>query len=158
MNYSFDPNINVHSVFVAEAYFPAIIEYSSEELNNHFIEYSYQDTDMLEFSVHPKTHTLKRVSLTLCNHFVIKNEPISVPECEDGTMFIIGPNTTECQKFLACVYTDGLSITLSHHPATLYRKSGHLVFAFSDNNELVSLHLVGLTEADVSHVRSELTL
>ena len=38
MNYKFDPTTSVHSVFVAEDYFPAIIEYSSEELNNHFIE------------------------------------------------------------------------------------------------------------------------
>lgn len=158
MNYSFDASQRVHSVFVAEDYFPAIIEYSSEELNNHFIEYSFQDVDMLEFAVHPITHTLKRVSLTLCNHYEIIDSPISVPECEEGAMLIVGPDTTECQKFLACVYTDGLSITLSDQPIALYRKSGNVVFAFSDNDELVSLYLVGLTSGDVFHIKTELTL
>ena len=74
--------------------------------------------------------------------------------------FILQPvyHIFQIRQFVYRLSEDDLSITLSDHPATLYRKSGHLVFAFSDNNELVSLHLVGLTEADVSHVRSELTL
>ncbi|MBR6366083.1 MAG: hypothetical protein IKS10_08330 [Lachnospiraceae bacterium] len=157
MNYTFDPHTSVHSVFVAEDYFPAIIEYSSEELNNLFLEFNYKDTDMFELSVHPKTHILKRFSLTLCNHYEIKSEGINVPNIEDGTMTITGPNSTECEEFIASVYTNGLSIILSSTPVALFRRSGHLVFAFSDNNELVGIHLIGLTESEVSHIKNELT-
>ena len=52
MEYKFDASIQMESTFVAEEYFAAIINFSPEELNNHFIEFKYNNTDMFEISVH----------------------------------------------------------------------------------------------------------
>lgn len=38
MKYTFANNQKCFSTFIAEEYFPIIIEFSKEELNNHFIE------------------------------------------------------------------------------------------------------------------------
>ena len=73
MQYTFNKNRNISSTFIKEDYFPAIVEFSSEELNNHFIEFNFSDTDMFEISVNPKTRELKRFTLTLCNHFIIED-------------------------------------------------------------------------------------
>ena len=158
MKFTFDTTTQVHSQFIIDEYFPAILEYSKEELNNHFIVFSYKDTDMAEFSVHPNSHTLKRFSLTLCNHYEIKEEPICIPPCPNGTITITGPVTTECKMFLATVYIDGLQIILSDTPASRYFRTGQMIFAFSEENELTSLYLTNLTEKEVSHIKNELFL
>lgn len=54
MNYNFSNSSTMTSSTIIEDYFPVIIEYDKEELNNKFIEFNYQDTDMLEISVNPK--------------------------------------------------------------------------------------------------------
>ena len=43
MEYKFDASIQMESTFVAEEYFAAIINFSPEELNNHFIEFKYNN-------------------------------------------------------------------------------------------------------------------
>ena len=158
MNFTFDATTKAYSQFVIDEYFPAILEFSSEELNNHFIEFNYKDTDMVELSVHPKTHALKRFSLTLCNHHEIKDEPMSIPSCSDGKIAITGPDTTECKVFLAVVYTDGLQIRLSDAVTSRYYKTGQLIFAISEDGELTNLYLTDLTEEELSHIRTELSL
>ncbi len=156
MNYRIDTELKAQSSFIAEEYFPAIIEFSSEELNNHFIEFNYQDTDMLELSVHPKTHALKRLTLTLCNHYEYVNTSLKLPECDEGTLYIDGPDSTGCSTFVTTVYNNGVRILLSDDKAEKYIKSGGLVFALSGNNDVVSVSLIDLSEQEISHIMNEL--
>ena len=156
MNYEINTNLKTKSKFIFEDYFPAIIEFSSEELNNHFIEFNYKDTDMFELSVHPKTHALKRFSLTLCNHYEFSETLLVSPVCDEGTLYITGPESTECSTFVATVYKNGMRIILSNATADKYIKSGNLVFALTDNNLVVSVSLIDLSEKEVSHIKSEL--
>lgn len=158
MNYSFDTSTKAQSKFVIEEYFPAIVEFSPEELNNYFIEFNYKDSDMFELSVHPKTHTLKRFSLTLCNHYEIKEASMCLPPYVNGTITITGPESTECKMFLAVVYTDGLQILLSNAPASYFYKTGQLIFAISEEGEVISVYLTDLAEEELSHLRNELSL
>ena len=156
MNYEIDTDLKTKSTFISEEYFPAIIEFSSEELNNHFIEFNYKDTDMFELSVHPKTHALKRFSLTLCNHYEFSEALLESPVCDEGTLYITGPDSTECSTFDATVYKNGMRIVLSDVAADKYIKSGNLVFALTDKNEVVSVSLIDLSEQEISHIKSEL--
>ncbi len=156
MNYKIDTTVKAQSKFIAEDYFPAIIEFSSEELNNHFLEFNFKDTDMFELSVHPKTNALKRFTLTLCNHYEIMETALECPICEEGSLFIEGPDSTECGIFLLQVYSNAVQIKLSDSPVNKSIKSGNLIFSLSDNNELISVIISNLSETDIAHIKREL--
>ena len=158
MDFTFDTTSKAQSKFISEDYFPAIVEFSSEELNNHFIEFNYKDTDMLELSAHSKTHALKRLTLTLCNHHEFVNENMIFPSCGEGSLFIEGPDSTECSKFMLKVYNNGAKLELSDKPAVKHIKSGILIFSFSNDNELVTVYITNLTEKQLSHIKRELTI
>ena len=158
MEYKFDKSIKMESTFIAEEYFAAIINYSSEELNNHFIEFKYKNTDMFEISVHPETHVIKRFTLTLCSHFTVIDNDISVPNYADGTIMIDGPDSTECKTFMVNIYNDGMLIKLSSQKTNVYCKSGNLIFAIGDNSELTDVYVINLSIADVNHAKNELCM
>lgn len=156
MNYKIDTTVKAQSKFIAEDYFPAIVEFSLEELNNHFLEFNFKDTDMFELSVHPKTHAIKRFTLTLCNHYEMMETALDYPTCEEGSLFIEGPDSTECNTFLLQVYNNGMQIKLSDSPVNKNIKSGHLIFSLSENDELVSVIISDLSEVELSHIKREL--
>lgn len=158
MNYSFYDCKTTHSRFIHEDYFPVIIEFSDEELNNLFMEFTFEDSDMFELAVNPKTYALKRFSLTLCNHYEFKNDDLKLPEYEEGVIHITGPITNKCPSFKAYVYKNGIEITISSEIATKHLKSGHLIFALTENNELTSVLITDLTPDDLHHVKTELTI
>lgn len=158
MKFKFDASVKMDSTFIAEEYFSAVLRFSFEELNNHFIEFNYKNTDMFEISVHPVTHVIKRFTLTLCNHFSIIDRNISVPDWIDGTMMIFGPDSTDCETFTVNLYNDGMAVKLSSQSPRFCYKSGNLVFAIGDNDELTEVYLINLTETEVNHVKNELYL
>lgn len=158
MDYSFDGGKIAYSRSMQEDYFPVIIEFSNEEINNLFIEFNYEDSDMFEITVDPETFSLKRFSLTLCNHYAIKDTELKIPEYEEGSLFIAGPASTECDKFEADVYNDGVEIRTSSSIATRYLKSGQLIFALTENNDVSAVLITDLTQGDIDHAISELTV
>lgn len=158
MQYTFNKNINIKSTFIKEDYFPAIVEFSSEELNNHFIEFNFSDTDMFELSVNPETRELKRFTLTLCNHFTIEDKSLLPPTYETGSISIDGPDKTECSAFSVKVFNDGLLIETSHEVATKHIKSGHLIFGLSSFDEVTAVYISDLTSDEIAHVKSELNV
>lgn len=148
----------MESTFLSENYFAATIIFSPEELNNHFIEFNYSNTDMFEISVHPETHIIKRFTLTLCNHFTVINKDLFVPNHIDGTIMIDGPDTTECEIFMVNLYNNGILIKLSKEKPKVCYKSGDIIFAISNNNKLTEVYLINLSKADVNHAKNELYL
>lgn len=156
MNYTFNNSSKQNSRFIAEEYFPAIVQFSSEELNNRFIEFSYQDTDMFELVGNSETGELKQFTFTLCNHFYESDKTLSVPVADEGTMFLGENNTIQCEKFIAIIYSDGIRIDLSDREACSLYKCGQLVFAFDESNSLISLYVINLSAEDVSHILQEL--
>lgn len=158
MNYRFDTRVKAYSRFIAEDYFPAIVEFSSEETNNHFIAFHHGDTDLFEFSVHPKTYMLKRFTLTLCNHYEIIDDRMAHPICDEGALYIDGPDSIECETFLLSVYSDGLRINISTAPVENSFRSGNLVFSISNEGELVDVYVCNLSEQAITHVTRELSL
>lgn len=158
MRYKFDASIQMESTFVAEEYFSAIIKFSFEELNNHFIEFRYKNLDMFEISVHPKTHVIKRFTLTLCNHFKVIDHELSVPNYIDGTIMIDGPDTTECETFMVNLYSNGMLIKLFDQEPKFFYKSGNIIFAISGDGTLTEVYLINLTKTDVNHIKNELYL
>lgn len=156
MQYTFNKNKNTNSTFIKEDYFPAIVEFSSEELNNHFIEFNFSDTDMFELSVNPDTRELKRFTLTLCNHFSIEDKLLSLPTYETGSLSIDGPDKTECSAFSVKVFNNGLIIETSREIATKHLKSGHLIFGLSSSDEVTDVYITDLTSDEIAHVKSEL--
>ena len=158
MYFKLDATQKLQSRFICEEYFPAIIEFSSEELNNHFMEFNYQDTDMFELSVHPKTHALKRFTLTLCNHYEIIDAKMEYPSSTEGVISIDGPTASECNIFILKVYNNGAFIELSDTSAERYIKSGNLIFALSKDHDIVGIYLTDLTEQHVTHIKTELNM
>lgn len=156
MEFKFNNSHIQTSYFKAEDYFPATVIFSEEELNNCFIKFSLRPTDILELCVHPESYALKSLVLTLCNHFAVYKQSLVIPECQEGCIYISGPKRTECTKFMANVFTDGLRIDLSDKPAVRHLKCGQLIFAIDSANNLVALYIVDLTESDIKHVISEL--
>ena len=148
--------MKAQSKFITEDYFPAIVEFSSEELNNRFPEFNYKDTDMSELSVHPETSALKRFTLTLCNHYEIFETALDYPSFEEGLLFIKGPDSTECNTFLLQIYNNGVRIKLSDSPVNKSIKTGNLILSLSENNELISVIISDLSEAELSHIKREL--
>ena len=158
MKYRIDTAIKTESRFIIEDYFPVILEFSAEELNNHFIEFKYKNTDMFEFAVHRETHAIKRFTLTLCNHYAIIEGNLSVPDSVDGALMLDGPDTNECKTFMVNVYSDGVLIKLSEENPSVYYRTGNLILALTENNELTDVYLVNLSKAESDHVKNELNL
>ncbi len=156
MKYTFDRTTKTSSKFVSETYFPAIVEFSSEELNNLFLEFNNGSTDMLELSVHPSTHILKRITLTLCNHFEIINKKISIPAAIEGVFHIDGPDSTECDYFQTKVYSNGIEILLSNKKGKNYLQSGNVIMSLSEDDTLISIYIINLSPEQVEHVKDEL--
>lgn len=156
MNYTFSNSTTMTSSTIIEDYFPVIIEYDKEELNNKFIEFNYQDTDMLEISVNPKTNMLKRLSLSLCNHYAIEDATLNAPAADEGSLSIEGPASTECNKFLVKVFNDGIKIDLSDKEAVHNYKCGQVIYSISTDNTLTAVYIPSLTENDLSHAKREL--
>jgi hypothetical protein len=155
MNYSFITSKKLDSTFKAEDYFPAIIQFSTEELNNRFIEFSYHDTDMFELVANSTDGTIKQFTLTLCNHFEEHNEFIDFPDSIEGTIALLETSTIECEKFILLIYKNGLRIDISEKKATKHLKCGQLIFSFDESNSLVTLYVTGLSTEDISHVLQE---
>lgn len=156
MKYIFDKSTKQNSRFVAEDYFPAIIQFSSEELNNRFIEFSYQDTDMFELVGNSNTGELKQFTFTLCNHFNESDKSLSVPLSDEGNIILGENDTILCEKFIANIYKDGIRIDISDNEVCNYYRCGQLVFAFDKSDSLVSLYVTDLSPEDISHVLQEL--
>ena len=112
---------------------------------------------MFELSVNPETYELKRFSLTLCNHYSFEDGLLSLPEYVEGTIAIEGPLKTECSTFSVTVYNDGVYIKTSSDSPTVYIKCGNIIFSIANNNELSSVLIVGLTDDEIAHVKTELT-
>ena len=156
MDFEFNPAGTQNSYFKAEEYFPAMVIYSEEELNNRFLGFYYKNTDFFELQVHYDTFALKSFVFTACKHFTIHNTVLHIPEYEEGIITVRGPKRTEYDKFMAHVFTDGLRIDLSDQPAVRHLKCGQLIFAIDASNVLVTLYVVNLTESDIKHVVFEL--
>ena len=146
------------SVFKKADYFPAVLEYSNEELNNRFIEYKYKDTDLIEFSINPEDNSLKGFSITLCTHYDCINSTLEKPASQDCIVTYDGPSIIECDFFDVKVFSDGIIITLSKDKPVSFYKSGHLVFSISSYGTLCSLYIVDLVKEEISHVKNELKL
>jgi hypothetical protein len=157
MKYRFDNSTNPTSGFIEEEYIPATIEYSSEELNNHFIEFNYKDSDMLEMAVNPKSKILKRVSLILCNHYSFENATMPIPDADEGCLYIEDSDTTECDTFITRVYLDGIEIILSNNASAKYYRCGNIIFSMDASDTLVSVHFIKLSPQDINHVKNELS-
>ena len=156
MNYTFSNSTTITSSTIIEDYFPIIIEYDKEELNNKFIEFNYQDTDMLEISVNPKTNLLKRLSLSLCNHYSIEDAMLSAPASDEGSLSIEGPASTECDKFLVKVFNDGIQIDLSSKEVVHNYKCGQVIYSISADNTLTAVYIPSLAENELAHAKREL--
>ncbi|MDO5296749.1 MAG: hypothetical protein Q4F00_08960 [bacterium] len=157
MNFTFDSKSTQKSYFKSEDYFPVMIVFSEEELNSHFIQFSLWPTDMFELCVNSKTHVLKKLVFTLCNHVVVHNDQkITYPEHQEGCIKVSGPESNNYGIFITHIFTDGLRIELSDTPAVRHLKCGQLIFAFDPDNNLVSLYIVDLTEKDMNHIIKEL--
>ncbi|MCR5663198.1 MAG: hypothetical protein K6G50_13895 [bacterium] len=155
MNYTFNTLTKLSSCFKSEDYFPAIVQFSSEELNNRFVEFSYNDTDMFELIGSSKTGIIKQFTLALCNHFEEMDKPLIVPDAKEGTMILNKNDTVQCEKFIVLIYKDGLRIDLSEKEACNLLKCGQLVFAFDESDSLVSLYVTDLSADDISHILQE---
>ena len=155
MNYNFNTSAGINSTFISEDYFPAIVQFSSEELNNNFIEFKYQDSDMFELVSDSKTDEIKQFTLTLCNHFEEVNDHMHVPDAENGIMLLGKSETINCDCFVMRIYKDGLFINVSSKNASKFFKCGQLIFAFDEANTLVALYVTELSEKDISHVLRE---
>lgn len=156
MEYTFIKGTSINSTFIQEEFFPAIVEFSSEELNNQFLEFNYKDTDMFELSVTPTSKELKRFTLTLCNHFSVLDEYLSLPDYESGNLIISGPNKTECTTFSVIIFNDGLQITTSNECATIHLKCGQLIFGLTTLGEVTTVYICDLDSAEIEHVKKEL--
>jgi len=157
MNYTLKPEIG-HSRFVMEDYFPLIIEFSDKEINNDFCELNYKDTDMIEFDVDKDTRLLKRLTLTLCHHYVFEEEKVEIPQFIEGTIYINELFLIECNKFQTKVFTDGIVIETSENYASRHIKYGNVIFALSDSEEIVAITIIDLKEDEIEHVKNELTI
>ena len=158
MNHSFDTSNTLKSHFKSEDYFPAIVQFSSEELNNRFVEFSYQDTDMFELVADSETGIIKQFTLTLCNHFEEIDKSMEIPDATEGTIFLNDKESIQCDKFILFIYKDGLRINLSDNVAHHHLRCGQLVFALDESDSLVSLYVSDLSTADITHVSQEVHL
>ncbi|MCR4814794.1 MAG: hypothetical protein K5879_08200 [Lachnospiraceae bacterium] len=156
MKYKFDNNHVIQSSFKAEDYFPAIVMFSSEELNNRFIEYSYEDTDMFEIVASSDTGVIKQFTLTLCNHFLVHDTDIDNPVTTDGIMYFDKSESIQCDSFLVNIFHDGIRVDVSEKKAKTFLKCGQLVFAFDEADSLSSLYVLNLSEDDIKHILSEI--
>lgn len=155
MNYTFNTQNKQFSSFKSEDYFPAIIQFSSEELNNRFVEFSFQDTDMFELVGSSKTGIIKQFTFTLCNHYEELKENMNVPIATEGTMILNNNDSIKCEKFIAYIYDDGIKIDISGKDAIKYFKCGQLIFAFDEMDSLTSLFVTDLSSNEISHVLHE---
>lgn len=155
MNYTFDTTTNIKSRFISEDYFPAIVQFSPEELNNHFIEYSYNDTDMFELVVDSENGIIKQFTLTLCNHFKEQDINMSIPDAKEGSIYFNDTTDVQCDLFVLSIYKDGLHISISDKSAYTFLKCGQLIFALDDTDSLISLYITNLSSDDISHVLRE---
>ena len=156
MNYTFDTQSELKSWFVSEDYFPAIVQFSQEELNNRYVKFSCRDTDMFELVGDSKTGIIKQLTLTLCNTYEIIDKPLPVPNAEVGIMLLNEEEDVECEGFVVKVFQDGLRIDISVNDIHDYFRCGQLVFAFDESDSLVSLFVTDLLSENISHVLREL--
>ena len=158
MYYSFDTSIKINSIFKAEDYFPAIVTFSAEEVNNVFIEFSYRDTDMFELVGSSMDGIIKQFTLTLCNHFEVYDDNMNTPDAMEGTIFFSKNDSIECEMFNLRIYKNGLRIDMSQKRTDKFLKCGQLIFVFADDESLVSLYVTDLSDLDISHVLEEVSI
>jgi len=157
LNYSFINNQTLSSAFIAEDYFPIIIRYSDEELNNRFAEYSYKDSDMFELVSDSKTGIIKQFTLTLCNNYKMENAKLVLPEYIEGVLCVQGNEPVACDMFCTHIYSDGVKVCISEKESVKHMKCGHLILSFTEEDELTTVYIVNLSETEINHVKAELS-
>lgn len=155
MNY-YTRNKIKKSIFEQEEYFPVVVKFSDEEIDNCFVEYSYRDSDMMELIFDSKSHELKQLTLTLCNHYLLTDTKMPMPNSNDGTICTKDGGSIECSYFETVVYKDGVEVKISNISVTRYEKCGQIIFALSDSGDLLQIFITDLNEDEINHVRREL--
>lgn len=143
------------SNFIFEEYFPIIIKYDFEEINNDYLEFSYQDSDLLEFSLNKDSKELKKITLSLCNHFEINNENYQIPETSESTIFISDTGKVECELFILSLYDNCALIKLDSNNTCTYYKSGNVIFGLTADNSISEI-IFTLTQSEYNHIKFEL--
>lgn len=156
MRYKFNNN-TITSTFIEEDCFPAIIQFSAEELNNRFIEYNFTDSDMFELVVSSRDNTLKQFTLTLCNHHIFETGLLSVPDAENGSIIIYDSGSKECEFFNVHVFNDGIRIDISSKSPIKHLKTVQLIFALDELDNIVSIYITNLNTNNIKHLKYELS-
>ena len=142
---------------VNEDYFPVKAVYDPYVGSNEYVGFYFGDTDLLEFSADRETGSIKKITLVLCNHYeVLDTDFQSATVCESGSISLDLPQHNECDSFIVRVYRNAVDILLSQTTVQRIVKCGQVLFGLSDDNELVSVTFIEMSETDVAHTIEEL--
>lgn len=151
---------NIPSHIEIEDYFSLRVVYDSSVEGIRFIGFYNNDEDLLEISVNKDTGSLKKIQITICHTYQIINSNLDInsiiPNFSD--LELIMPDHNECPAFMLEIYKDCASINLSQTPPSRYAKCGQAFFGIDNANNIVSIIVTQLTEADRSHIIEELSM
>ena len=143
---------------INEDYFPIKVEHNPSIESTKYVGFYFGDTDLLEFSVDRETNSIRKFILVLCNHYeVLDMEFQSATVYKRGSISLNLPQHNECNFFRTLVYRNAVDILLSNKTVHSAIKCGQVLFGLSEDNELVSVTVVEMSENDIDHTIEELS-
>ena len=140
-----------------EDYFSLRVVYDPSIGNNRFIGFYYHDTDLLEFTVNRQTDLVKEMQIVISNHYEVINENRPIPMASGaGSICLSHPQHNDCDTFAMKIYNNCFEIIISSKPTEKYFSMGQILFGFDNEENLVSLIVTDVSEADINHAITEL--
>lgn len=138
-------------------YFPLYLFFDKSVENIEHVGYYYNDTDLLEFSVDKESRAIRKIVLTLSQHYVISQSKVIVPsDCVIGSINMLVNSHIDCTTFLTTVHTNGIVIKLSDQKALKNYRMDKVILSLDEYDNITQVIILDLSPNNISHTIQEL--
>ena len=138
-------------------YFPLYLFFDKSVENIEHVGYYYNDTDLLEFSVDKESRAIRKIVLTLSQHYAISQSKVIVPsDCVIGSINMLVNSHIDCSTFLTTVHTNGIAIKLSDQKALKNYRMDKVILSLNEYDNITQVIILDLSPNNISHTIQEL--
>ena len=148
---------SLDSTIACEQFFPLTIEFGTQHDLCRFAEYSFGDSDVLDFILNWETRFPEKMTLVICGHYRIVDASAPETILSEANSTFPDLRTTECKTFNLSIFKDGVALKLSNVQASNHCRIGQAIFEFSPDQELVQIWITKMSEKEIEHLKGEIT-
>lgn len=141
-----------------EEYIPLKVICGEREEPVNSISYSKDLKSLLEIAVGIHSGLIKKITLLLCEEYVIldQNLLLNKKEIIDSKIKFNDYMSVKCNCFKIYLYNDGIRLVISDEKSAKFVKMEMLFIGVSKKNEITEICIIQLNKKEIMHIKNEL--